>query len=797
MMLGKSAASAATVAVCLMGSTALAQTTTAPAAAATPAADQPASDQTAEIVVTAQLRKESGQKVPVSVTAIGGDQLAKANVASLQDLSGVVPSVVVSKSVSYGLAPVAIRGVGGPAGGGSLFTDQPVAVYVDGVYVPALGQSVSDFLDLDTLQVLRGPQGTLYGRNSTAGAILISGKRPSLDKIGGYITSQYASYHEFKIAGALELPIISDTLGLRLAGSRNSGGDWARNTVDSRRFGGSDSTNFRGTLRWKPASDATVDLIVDHSDGTSRPATLALATITPAFRGPALGTVYVGDPYARRADFDTALNSRDVQIVGPQATKTRATDLTMYADIGLGDVKLTSISGYRNFRVSGTQDVTPASTPAASLNTNNTQQHQESYSQELRLASAGTGPLKWTLGAYYFHQDTNSFINIINLQGGPPVATGFGPTGPIFAGKPSGTTALFKGSQKVDSIALFADATYDITPQLSVTGGIRYSRDHKNATINNNVSTITPTVLAGPVLAAGTCPSATLNCIRTYENVSPRAVLTFKPTDRNMLYASFSKGFNAGGFNNFGNTAVPSDPTNPLGNSSENITSYEIGTKNDFFDRALRLNLSIFQTDYNDLHIRQAVLTGGVAIVNVPRARARGVELESVIRPVAGLTLTLNGSYLDGEILEGTLASLPSNAGVIVLGQNQTVVAENVAGNRLTRSPKWQGYAQLSYAIEAGGVKITPSATWRGQTKTYYLETNQNSNQYVAAGWSEVDLRVGIVGYAARDKAWEVALFGRNVFNKRFISQIVPFTGFPIATLNTPATWGANVTIRF
>ena len=790
----KFAASAATLALCLMNSgVAFAQET--PAPAPTPAAGEAvAGDHVADIIVTAQLRRESGQKVPVSVTAIGGDSLARANVTSLQDLSGAVPSVVVSKSVSYGLAPIAIRGLGGPAGGGSLFTDQPVAVYVDGVYVPALGQSVSDFLDIDTLQVLRGPQGTLYGRNSTAGAILISGKRPSLGQASGYVTGQVGSFDEVKIAGALDLPIVADTLGLRVAASHNSGGDWARNTVDSRRFGGGDSTSVRGTLRWKPSSGSTIDLIVDHADGTSRPATVSLASVTLAPRGPTLGTVYVGDPYARRADFDAALNGRTVQIVAPQFTKTRATDVTLNADIDLGGVALTSISGYRDFRVSGAQDVSPFPTPAAATNTNTTEQHQKSFSQELRLASAGSGPFKWTLGAYYFHQDTDAFINIVNLQGGPPVATGFGPGGPIFAGKPAGTTALFQASQKVDSIALFADATYDITPQLSVTGGIRYSRDHKNATINNNVSTITNSVLAGPVLSAGTCPSATLTCIRSYENVSPRAVLTYRPTEHNMLYASFSKGFNAGGFNNFGNTAVPSDPTNPLENSSEKITSYEIGAKNDFFDRALRLNLSVFQTDYNELHIRQAVLTGGVAIVNVPRARVRGIELESVIRPVGGLTLTLNGSYLDGKILEGTLASLPSNVGTIILGQNQAVTNENVAGNRLTRSPKFQGYASLAYAIPAGSTTITPSVTWRGQTRTYYLETNQNANQYVANGWSEVDLRIGIAGKA---NGWEVAVFARNIFDKRYISQIVPFTGFPIATLNTPATWGANATFRF
>src|SRR3990167_1541565 len=159
------AASAATVALCLVSGEASAQDQggTAPET----------ESETGEIIVTAQHRRENLQDVPISMTALGGEALADSNVASIQDLDGAVPGLVVSKSVSYGLAPISIRGLGGPAGGGSLLTEQPVAVYVDGVYVPALGQSVSDFLDLDTVQVLRGPQGTLYGRNSTAGAILL------------------------------------------------------------------------------------------------------------------------------------------------------------------------------------------------------------------------------------------------------------------------------------------------------------------------------------------------------------------------------------------------------------------------------------------------------------------------------------------------------------------------------------------------------------------------------------------------------------------------------------------------
>jgi len=746
-----------------------------------------------EIIVTAQHRVENAQNVPISVSAINGEALNRASITSIQDLSGSVPSLVVSKSVSYGLAPISIRGLGGPAGGGSLLTDQPVAVYIDGVYVPALGQSVSDFLDLDSVQVLRGPQGTLYGRNSTAGALLLTSKRPS-KTLGGEAHVSYGSFNEFRASGAINLPIVPELLAIRVALGRSSGGDWAHNSVDGRKFGGGSSSSGRVSLRFTPNRNVTVDLIADHSTGKSRPATVPLATVTRAFAGPTLGQQYSGNPYLRRADYAALLDSRRVQIVADQFTRTKSTDLTLLADWRLGGVTLTSITGWRKFEVSGSQDGSPFTVPAAVIGSNNTDQHQKSFSQEVRLASTGAGPFRWTIGAFYFHQNTDAFINILNYQAGPPVVTRFAP-GPVFAGAPTGTTAAFSARQKVDSYAGFVDASYDFSEQFSVTAGVRVSRDKKRAIISNVVRTITPSLIGGgPVLVNASCPTATVSCETAFNNVSPRLVLNFKPAPNHLLYASYSKGFNSGGFNNFGNVANPTDPTNPLENSSEKITSYELGSKNEFFDRMLRLNLSLFQTDYKDLHIRQAVLTGGVSIVNVPSARIRGIELESVLRPTRNLTITANGSYLDGKIIEGRLATLASNVGSIRFGNQVVPIIENVAGNRLTRAPRWQGYASANYSqpVSFGSVNLT--GTLRYQSKTYFSETNQDVSQYVGEAWREFDLRASLSGPENR---WEVAVLGRNVFDNRHISQIVPFNGFPTATLNTPATWSVSGTVRF
>lgn len=779
------AASAATVALCLVSGEAVAQDQggTAPET----------ESETGEIIVTAQHRRENLQDVPISMTALGGEALADSNVTSIQDLDGAVPGLVVSKSVSYGLAPISIRGLGGPAGGGSLLTEQPVAVYVDGVYVPALGQSVSDFLDLDTVQVLRGPQGTLYGRNSTAGAILLTSKRPG-DELALEARGSYGSFDEFKLSGAFNLPLIEDQLALRVALARNSGGDWAKNTVDGREFGGGSSTSGRVSVRFTPNSDLTIDLIGDHSTGRSRPATVQLSTATPIFAGPALGTVFAGNPFVRRTDYSSALNDRTVQIVGDQFTRSKATNVSLLVDWELGDLTLSSISGYRNFRVSGSQDASVFTTPATEIAGNSTLQKQESFSQEVRLASADAEPFKWTLGLYYFHQETDAFINITNLQAGPPVATGFGQFGPIFTGMPSGTSANFDAQQNLNAYAAFVDATYDISEQLSITGGLRYSRDEKSAAVANLVQTVTPTVLAGPILVNASCPSATVDCSKNFENISPRAVVNFKPTEDNLLYLSYSRGFNSGGFNNFGNVANPTDPTNPLENSSEKNETFEIGSKNEFLDRALRLNLSAFRTTYTDLHIRQAVFTGGVAIVNVPRARVTGFELDTAVEPVDGLVFSLNGAYLDSEIREGSLAAISSTVGNIIFGQNVTVGTVDVAGNRLTRAPKWQGSASVRYEYPTSFGSISASSAVKAQSKSFFLETNQDSAQFVGESWEEVDVRLAVSG---PDNGWEIALSGSNIFDNRHISQIVPFNGFPIATLNSPRSWTVSGAFRF
>jgi len=777
-----------------------------------------------EVVVTAQKRSENLQDVPISVSAIQGEALTEAGYTSIQDLAGAVPGLVVSDSVSYGLAPVAIRGIGGPAGGGSLLTEQPVAVYVDGVYVRALGQSVADFLDVDGIQVLRGPQGTLYGRNSTAGAVLINTRRPT-DEFGGYARFSYSSHDETQVAGALNVPLVEDVLALRTAISHRSGGDWAANTIDEREFGGGSGTAGRVSLRFTPNDAVIVDLIGEVARGKDRPATLQLATIELGQVIPGLPLqLYQGDPHLRRSDYEQRLDGDEVQIIGEQYTETESENLSLLVDWQLSeDFTLASVTGYRHFAVNGFQDSTPwvtgalpgtsgaafwnnlTGTPppnnregsrqinpansAFSLGWNTTDQDYTSRSQELRLAS-DSGTFRWTAGLYYAYEKVDGFIRIVNEQGGPPMAAPGIP--PLVPGSAAGLDLGFNTTQETHSYAVFADGTLDLNDAWSLTGGLRYSRDEKEATVTNTVQTLRTSVV--PPLDAGTtdsCPGVTNDCKESFEKITPRVVLGFAPTDTGMYYASYSRGFTSGGFNNFGDISGTL-PDRPLEVGSETIINYELGAKHEFFDRRARLNISAFWSDYNDLQIRQAVNTGGVAIVNVPAARTRGVEFEGLLRATENLTLALNGSWMDTEIRDGTLFGFADDIGNVTLGSLQTPTAVDVSGNRMTRAPEWIGNLSADYRHPTSFGYISGIATLRMQSETYFSETNQDIEQYIGDSWEEVDLRLAV---GPDDENWEIAVFARNIFDDRHATQIVPFFIMPTATLNAPRTVGISFSL--
>ncbi len=776
------------------------------------------------ILVNAQLRQELPQEVPISLSAMNANMLEKENIGSLQDLAGSIPSVVVSESVSYGNAPISIRGIGGPTGGGSLLTEQPVAVYVDGVYVRALGQAVSDFLDVDMLQVLRGPQGTLYGRNSTAGAILLTSKR-AVDYLEGSAKIGIAQYDRTQFSGVLNIPLIEGELAARAAVSFTDGGDWAKNTVDSREFGGSDSSLARLSLRYTPTDNLTIDLIGDVSKGKNRPATLQLSTASLNTVIPGLPVqLYGGEPTARRSDYAALRDARQVQIIGEQSSETESENATLYIDWRLdNDITLTSISGYRHFHVDGIQDTTPwltgalpgltgseswnsltgtfgegmmsessqysTSTSALVLGWNRSIQDTKTWSQELRLAG-NSGALTWVSGLYAAKEKIDAEIQIINEQGGPPMLVI--PTPGVVPGSVAGLNLNFLTNQENTVLAAFADATYDVSDKVSVTAGLRYSHDEKEAYLENSTQTLRTSVVDN--LNTGTVATCTKSaCTESFSQFTPRAVLRYTPQQDHMFYVSYSKGFTSGGFNNFGDISGEAEDR-PLLVDSETISNIELGTKNFLFDRAVTLDLSLFHSTYENLQIRQAVNTGGVAIVNVPEAEIMGLETSSTWNATDNLKVQFNLSHLNTEITKGNLYGFPDDFGYVSLGSLQTPSAIDVSGRNLTRAPKWIGNVKTDYTWELLQGYATASMAFKFQSENAFSETNQSIPQYRGESWQVMDVSLS---YESEGQNWVTSVYINNVFDDRFATQIVPFFNWPIATLNQPRTAGIKVQYSF
>ena len=793
------AASAATIALCLVSGTAAAQvpggataqparpgeTVGSTAVTSDPAAQPDPEDQGIEdVVVTAQRRDERLQDVPVAVSVVSGDYLIRNQIRTFQDLGATVPGLVVTNSVNYGSAPLSIRGIGGANGGGNVFADEPVAVYVDDAYVSRLRLSTADLIDIGGIEVLRGPQGTLYGRNSTAGAVLVRSAEPT-SELKGRASASITSLDEYRFQAAISGPLdAAGTLQARIAGGFSDRGGWGRNRSGPQLNTGRD-WQLRVFLRYRPVDALTVDLIGDVSYSRSSPGTIAISdtrnlrdeTTNPT----GSNTVF---PYVLRPDLDAVKDGSRYDLNFPTFTRIRGNNLTGRINYNFGDVTLTSITNYREWTLRGSQDsdgtgVNPPNppfvtgSPITNIGNNSQYSPDSQFSQELRLASASGGALTWLVGGFYFvEKNALEPITITNNLAGPGGA---------------GTLATFNAEQLTRSFAFFANASYALTDTVKLSLGGRYSEERKHFENTQLVTQIRQFDPPGPAFfpagAALSAPPA-LDLRRKDTNFSPRIVIDWKVTPDALVYGSFSKGFKSGGFNAFRGGQVAFAP--------EKVDAFELGVKTDL-SRALRLNLSAFRYKYRDLQVRTPVPTGGVGIESAEEARSQGLEIEATLAPMAGLRFDANASFLDAKFRRGQLSAVQAQS--YVFGTNPAVVLENIAGNRLTRAPKFQFALNGRYDWDVGSAyKASVQSSVRHQSSVFFLETQQQAPTFRGEDWQEVDARVA---FGAADDRWTASLFVKNAFNDRHFSQVSAFFGLPNGALNEPRRFGAQLDVAF
>lgn len=715
-----------------------------------------------EIMTTAQKREENQQNVPIALTVLSDAFISSNDVQTLEDLNGSVSNFVTTRSVSYGAAPLSIRGIGGANGGGNFYNDEPVSVYVDGVYVARLSVSTAYLTDIESIQVLRGPQGTMYGRNSTAGAILLTTKG-SDGKNKGEFRASASDLGDYRAQGAISGPL-SDNLAGRVAVGYSDRNGFGENIVDGSTPGGAQTLAGRGHLSFSPRDSIRFNLIAEYQNREANPALIAITDV---------GLTGSASPFVVRPDLNDVLKNNEYSLNDDNFENSTSYTFTLNSEIDLGPIKVTSISGYRDWSLDGAQD---SDSTALQLFTNSGQIASEQFSQELRLSSNIGTPLKWVVGAYFLNESTAVDFDIQNFQG-------------LFG---LGTDAAFSGFQDTQAYAVFADGTYALNERLSLTLGGRYSHEDKDFTNDMSVSVLTGGTLPSFFLNGATLPAGStfsdppqFKDSENFGDFSPRAIVDFQLSPNVLLYSSYSQGFKSGGFNSFGLTPAF---------ESENIESYEAGFKTEFADKSLRINGSAFSYDYSNLQIRLPVPTGGVDIQNVGEAKIRGLEIETHAKLSRGLMLSANMSLLDAQIQEGMISTVSSTVGSFPIGAPLPIVTENTEGNRLTRAPEFSGFFNVRYEKLIGQLKGAVSATLKHQSGVHFLETNQDSQTFGNEAWEEVDIRATI---SEPKDNWELALFGKNILNNRHITAVTALGGFPNAAVNEPAKWGVEFLVSY
>lgn len=720
-----------------------------------------------EIVVTAQRKAERLQDVPIAVTAFTTDTLRRNDVRDLGRLEVLTPGFSFGRSGSD--ARPAIRGV--RTENVAVSGDPTIGFFVDNVYRSRASMANEPFTDVARVEVQRGPQGTLYGRNTFGGNIAVSTATPT-DELSGGVNLIYGSFDRISGEGFVNVPVAKG-VGLRIAGLRETMDGYVKGTTRDLDIFNRDTTYLRGTLKLEPASG--IEAVLRYSYWRDK------GTGAGAF-GYRVGGVFVnpttnafdinGQPRALLYDLPrtglpgltgTPISSNPHFYPGDtrleQDLEQHSVSLNVQAE--LGNVVLRSITGYVDYHVFRNAD------NDFSLRAGNVDGQEDkltAFSQEIQLASNDKGSrFDWLVGYFFFKED---------------VSASFFSSCPTAARNTAGC-AFAAGLPVTTSHAVFGQASYYlIEDKLRFTGGIRYTSDSKdisraNATtdVNQRLVTITPTG-----------QQFTLD----FDKVTWRANLDYKISSNNMIYASVSTGFRSGGFN----AGFFTNPLLPGGFGPENVTAYEVGSKNRFADGKVQLNLSAYRNEFSDLQVQNQFLVQGASgvttasvILNAARAHSMGIEAELQWVPAEGLNIAMSGTLMEAKY--DRYANVPAPA-------NYTGLLD-YTGNEIPYSPSWKLTALVSYDFDLGSSgKITPQATLVWSDGFQLTDTNTALDRQNS--FAKLDLRIG---WRSADDRFSVEGFVNNVTNQITLQRATFGSRGLNQSFDAPRMFGIRVGARF
>jgi iron complex outermembrane receptor protein len=727
------------------------------AAVAQSGTDQPA---LAEIVVTATRSGETDlQSTPIAVTSISSEDLQTRNIDTLQSVSSYVPSLSIGNRSGFGsgFGAISLRGMGVDAPDSS----QAVGTYIDDVFYASGFGNILGLMDVERVEVLRGPQGTLFGRNTIAGAIQYVTKAPD-DKFGGYVKGALGSFDRKDLAGAVNLPL-GDTLAIRLAGQYNSLDGYVRDPLNGVDRGATESKIARVRARWTPSDRLQVDLKFEYAEVETNGRAVLLTNYNNNAQFIALANAFRSffAPTAPSFGFTNANLSPSLEPgkfanSGFNAPDMSESDTTTFQGVIAYDLsdtlKIKSITAHSttNSLIKVDFDATPQPLLAVENEDRN-----EAFSQELQLiGSAADGRLDFTLGGFYFRSDVD------HIQ---PIGIGFFPID-----RSVGTSVY-----KIESHAAYGQASFKVTEQLSLAAGLRYTSETITAGVEGAFR-----VPPGGAPIPQTFPAQKAK----YTDWSPYFGINFQASDDVFLFAKASKGFRAGGF-----TVSRDFVTDPEAGfrlavpfRPETAWTYELGARIEALDGRLRFNPTLFQTDWKDIQFLEPGTVPNIFTSNAGDARIRGFELETQFAATDNLVLSGSLSYLDagytrldpnirvifpnGFITNPNFLTGPQPQPPIVPVGAPLIRNYIDLDTPLARAPEFKYTIGARHTLPLGnGGTLTTNAdyAWIGKHKTL--------SEGIAPLVPSYGLLNGRIQYTAPDERFSLALFGNNLTNKFYI----------------------------
>ena len=692
-------------------------------------ADTDSTSELAEVVVGAQRRSERLQDVPISVTAVTADDLAASGITGVGDLPTLTPGLIFGQQA--GTAQPFLRGVGTVAVGPGI--ENPVALYVDNVYYGAAAAGVMSFNNIEQIEVDKGPQGTLFGRNATGGLIQITTKDPS-HTVGGVVSATYGDYQtagvDFYVTGG-----VTDNLATDFAAHfshQNQG--YGTNVVTGQQVAYTQDLQARNKWLLTAADGTKVTAIFDYGVTHFVPN----YTIAP-------GTVPFGPP-------DVALGPQDIAGIYQPTGTTKSGGASLNIQHDFSGARFVSISAYRRTQLfsQGSAQLTPV--PELAISTLAYIKNSQ-LSQEFQVLSLPGSRISWTAGTYLYANDAGET---------PPIEITGGLISPL-------TNFRIFDHQKAYSVAVYGQGTAEVAADTNLTLGVRYTAERRNFRGYEELVFPEPD---GALQIADAQHAI-------FKKPTWRVALDHHFSQDTMVYASYNRGFKSGGFND---SLFPSTDFSP-----EQLDAYELGEKTELFDRRLIVNAAGFYYDYKNIQAFQYLVDGSVSVYNAGSAQLYGVDLDAKWKVMERLTLT--GAV---EAMHSEYTSFPTAAlSAPIPGGGTSYTFGSAKGNRLPLTPNLTLSITGDYVFPLGALgDLTLTATYSYNDGFY----GEPDNRLYQPSYSVVNAQAA---WASADKLYEARLWGKNLSNAEYTSALGSQVNGDFAVFNPPRTYGLTVSRKF